>query len=95
MPVTAAVLNLSDDPVERRVALDALDEDPRVEVGARKELYLPVVVTTDRIDEGIELVDEELPAREGIEFVRIVRVDFDDADAADEIDDGWAAQRLG
>lgn len=78
MPVSAAVVNLADDAVDRRTALDRLEEDPRVELGPRQDLYQPVVLTTDTIDEGIELADDELPSLAGVEFVRIVRVDFDD-----------------
>lgn len=78
MPVTAAVINLAEDAVERRGALDVLEADDRVEVGPRQELHLPVVLTTETVDDGIELVEDGLPAIEGVEFVRIVRVDFDD-----------------
>lgn len=82
MPLTAAVLNLSDDAVERRAALDWLRSDGRIELGPRQQLHLPVVVSTETVDEGIELMDETLPAVEGIEFARIVRVDFEDETGA-------------
>lgn len=78
MPVTAAVINLAEDAVERRGALDVLEADGRVEVGPRQDLHLPVVLTTETVDDGIELVEDELPEVEGVEFVRIVRIDFDD-----------------
>lgn len=84
MPVTSAVINLSDDAVARRVALDHLESDPRIDLGPRQDLYQPIVLATDTIDAGQELVEEELPDVEGVEFVRIVRVDFDDTEERTE-----------
>lgn len=93
MPVSAVVANLTEDAVERRQVLDKLESDPRVEVGPRQGLYQPLVLTTETLGEGIGMVKEELPALEGISFVRIVRVDFDDADAAEESEGGWSQLR--
>ena len=90
MPVSALVLTLSDDAVERRVAVDALEQDPRIDLGPLQKLHLPVVLTTDTLGDGIGAVKEHLPDVEGIEFVRVVRVDFDDADAAAESQGGWS-----
>jgi hypothetical protein len=79
MPVSSAVINLSSNEAERTQALERLSEDSRIEIGDAQKLFLPVVISTDTLDEGIRLVKKQLPEWEGVDFVRIVRVDFDDA----------------
>lgn len=80
MPISALVLALSPEPLEQRSALDALARDARVTVGQQERNILPIVVETESVAAGIEIVTNELPALAGIQFVHVVSVDFSDAD---------------
>ncbi|MFP4596763.1 MAG: hypothetical protein ACOC9J_01030 [Persicimonas sp.] len=80
MPVSAVVISLSAEPELQERAIRALQAHPRVTLGEQQKRLLPVVVDTDTMSEGIELVREGLPKLDGVEFVHVVSVDFSDVD---------------
>ncbi|MGM0558990.1 MAG: hypothetical protein ACQEVA_21575, partial [Myxococcota bacterium] len=69
---------------ERERALDVLSADARLTLGPIEDVQLPVVVETDTVGEGIELVRDTLPDVAGVEFVHVVSVDFSDLESRDE-----------
>lgn len=86
MPVSGLVITLSDEINARRHALAAIESDERLTVGERQKNCLPVVADTESIQEGSRLVRQELMDLDGVEFVDVVSVNFedevlDDADA--------------
>ena len=80
MPISALVLTLSDEAESREEALRALEADPRLTVGKLQNTQLPVVVDTETMFEGIDLVRTELPEIGGVTYVHVVSVDFSDTD---------------
>gem|GEM_PF-1105523 len=85
MPVSALVITLSAEAAQRTRALAALRDHPRLLLGSvLNGTRVPAVLETDTLGEGIRVVEEELPAIEGVLFVDVVQVDFSDVDPAAE-----------
>lgn len=84
MPVSSLVVTISDDPDERREVQQTLADDSRITLGDRKRNQLPVVLETDTIAEGVSMTRDQLYEVPGVEFVHVVRVDFEDVDDFDE-----------
>lgn len=78
MPVSGLVVTLSDDEPEQQRALEAIEADERLTIGDRQKNRLPIVAETPSIDEGTELVREELLDIEGVVFVDLITVNFED-----------------
>jgi hypothetical protein len=85
MPIASLVVTFDDRDPLRQVALGRLVGDARVELGAARGPYLPIVVDTVTAREGEELV-ESLLATPGIVGVDVVLVDFSLDEAKDEHD---------
>lgn len=84
MPVSALVVTMSRDERRRERAVDELRADARLTLGPIEDVQLPVVVETETVGEGIDLVRDILPDIDGLEFVHVVSVDFSDLDSRDE-----------
>ena len=84
MPVSSLVVTMSDDPSARRALRRRLADDPRIQVGDPQRNQLPVVLETETIAEGVSMTRDELYALDGVEFVHVVRVDFEDVEDFDE-----------
>lgn len=84
MPISAIVLTLDASPCQRQRALFTLKDHPRLTLGELHEAQLPVVVETDTIAEGVDIIREQLPAVDGVTFVHVVSVDFSDLEDFDE-----------
>ncbi len=80
MPISAVVISLKAEADLQQATVAALQQDPRITLGEQQQRLLPVVIETDAISEGIEIVREELPKLDGVEFVHVVSVDFSDVD---------------
>jgi hypothetical protein len=75
---------MSRDEERRERALDELRADSRLTLGPLEDVQLPVVVETETVGEGIELVRDSLPDVDGVAFVHVVSVDFSDLETRDE-----------
>jgi len=84
MPISAVVVTLKADASQREIALSKLRAHPRLILGELQKCQLPVVIDTETIVEGINIVDDELPNMVGVEFVHVVCVDFSDVEDFDE-----------
>lgn len=84
MPISAVVVTLKPDEALREAALKIMRADPRLTLGELQRVQLPVVIDTETIAEGINIVREELPNIAGVEFVHVVSVDFSDVKDFDE-----------
>lgn len=84
MPISAVVVTLKPDEALREEALKILRADPRLTLGELQRNQLPVVIDTETIVEGINIVREELPDVAGVVFVHVVSVDFSDVEDFDE-----------
>jgi hypothetical protein len=82
MPISAVVITLK--RAEREAAIEILRADARLTLGELQVTQLPVVIDTDTIADGINVVREVLPAIAGVEFVHVVSVDFSDVEDFDE-----------
>lgn len=78
MPVSGLVVTLSDEQSARQNALETIEADERLEIGDRQKNRLPVVADTESIDGGTELVRDELLDIEGVVFVDLITVNFED-----------------
>ena len=78
MPVSGLVLTLNDDPTLRSDAIAAIEADERLTIGDAQGLHLPVVAETDTIGEGKQLLREELMDIDGVVFVKLITVNFED-----------------
>lgn len=75
MPISALVATLADDPAAASHALAALERDPRITIGRRLGLRLPLVSDTASAEEG-EALFEHIRTTDGIRFLDVVMVDF-------------------
>ncbi len=75
MTVSGWVLTLENDERKRQLALETLRRDQRITCGEAHGLRLPVVVETATLGEG-ESLCEALRTLEGITFVDVVSIDF-------------------
>ena len=75
MPIASLVVTLDDREPLRQGALGRLVADARVDLGAARGAYLPIVVDTVTAQEGEELV-ESLLATPGVLRVDVVGIDF-------------------
>ena len=78
MPVSGLVVTLSDDEKKSAQATLALKVDSRLTIGERQKNRLPVVAETETIGEGSRLVRQELLEVDGVIFVDVVTVNFED-----------------
>lgn len=78
MPVSGLVVTLSDDEKKSAQATLALKGDSRLTIGERQKNRLPVVAETETIGEGSRLVRQELLEVDGVIFVDVVTVNFED-----------------
>ncbi len=78
MPVSGLVITLSDDVSARRRVMEAIAEDERITPGECQKNRLPVVLETKTANEGSRLVRQTLMDMEGVEFVDVVTVNFED-----------------
>ena len=78
MPVSGLVVTLSDDEEERAGAVDTIAADERLTIGEAQKNRLPVVAETETIGEGSELMRDELLDIDGVVFVDLVTVNFED-----------------
>ena len=78
MPISGLVITLSEDDDEQAEALQVLGADKRITVGERQRNRLPVVVETKSTGEGSRLVRRELLDIDGVVFVDVVSVNFED-----------------
>ncbi len=78
MTVTGLVLTLSAEAFSRGRALDALRAERRVKCGEPHGLRLPVVAETGSLSEGEDLF-ERLRSTEGVDFVDVVSVHFEES----------------
>ena len=77
MPISGLVITLSEKARERSVALAALAEDRRIEIGEATESRLPIVVDTPSSEEDRH-VWEWLHNLPGVVFVDVACIHFDD-----------------
>lgn len=85
MTVSGLVLTLSEDPIDRGRALDALVADQRVICGEAQGLRLPVVTETDT-PEASEALCESLGRIPGVLFVDVVSIAFNALDRSNRAD---------
>lgn len=78
MPISAIVLQLSNEDKLRQNAIDDLAQDSRITLGELQDRHLPAVLETATLYDGIQLVKNELPSLKGVVFVHVVSVDFSD-----------------
>lgn len=78
MAISGLVITLTDDPKVRAHAIASIEEHDRITVGDRQKNRLPVVLETESSREGSRLVRETLMDLEGVEFVDVVTVNFED-----------------
>ncbi len=78
MPISGLVVTLSNDGGEQARALKVLDDDRRLTLGELQKNRLPLVAETETIGEGSRLLREELKAVDGVVFVDVVSVNFED-----------------
>ena len=88
MPISGLVVTLSDDESQRDNAIATLEADERFTVGDRQDNHLPVVADTDTIDEGKQLLRDELMDVHGVIFVNVITVNFEDTTDGDRTDAG-------
>ncbi|MBK7585245.1 MAG: hypothetical protein IPI67_34285 [Myxococcales bacterium] len=79
MPVSALVLTLDPGEREKRGVKYVLSRDPRVTLGDLVDDCLPVVTTTDSLEEAEDLA-EQLLGIPGVRFLDVVSVDFSDVE---------------
>lgn len=79
MTISALVLTLDQQTIEPTLA--RLNADPRLELGERRGVRLPVVAETIDCRAGRRLF-EQLRDIPGVDFVDVVMVDFSEEDAA-------------
>lgn len=82
MPISGLVVTLSDDKQQRHRAIATIDADDRLTIGERQKNRLPVVAETGTIGEGRQLMREELLEIDGVMFVDLVTVNFEDQTGA-------------
>jgi hypothetical protein len=87
MPVSSLVVTLDSDPELIRRALDTLSRLPGVTLGSLFETRLPLVLETSHLTEGYEFVEGVLRGIDGVQFVDVVRIDFDDLEEGSWNDD--------
>lgn len=87
MPISSLVVTLDADSDLRESALAALRVMRGVTVGELRTTRLPVVLETATLQEGHEFVDHALRHIEGVRFVDIVRIDFEDMNGGSWNDD--------
>ncbi len=80
MPVSGLVLILSEDESTHAATLQAIGDDPRVEVGPRQGRRVAVVVDTDSSDED-KVVWHRLQSLAGVDLVELTFVGFEPAAA--------------
>ncbi len=80
MPISSLVITLDPDPDLRERALSSLTAMSGVTVGTAYSTRLPVVLETATLAEGRDLVEQQLTQLEGVRFVDVVRIDFEDLD---------------
>lgn len=91
MPVSALVVTLSDEPVERAATLAELAGLDHLTVGdVEGRVHVPVVCESESLAEGEERV-RELMSMRGVVFVDVVMVDFSDLE---EINESMRERRL-
>lgn len=78
MPTSSLVLTLEASTEPREQALRFLGDDSRFTVGEPVREFLPVVLQTESIREGVDLI-EALWKQCGVSFVDVVQIAFDDA----------------
>lgn len=83
MPVSGLVLILSEDESTHAATLQAIGNDPRVEVGPRQGRRLAVVVDTDSSEQDKE-VWNRLQSLAGVDLVELTFVGFEPAAAHSE-----------
>ena len=76
MPVSGLVVSLTDQPALRQQAIDAMGQEPRIEVGMIKQQRMSVVMDTSSSDEDKELWTW-LTGLPGVVFVDVVMVGFE------------------
>lgn len=87
MPISSLVVTLDSDPNLRQRAVAALAAMSRVTLGEPYSSRLPVVVETATLAEGRQFVEQQLTHLEGVRFVDVVRIDFEDLDGGSCNDD--------
>ena len=80
MPVSGLVVSLSDQPALREKAMDAIRDEPRIEIGVTKSRRMAIVIDTASSDDDKQLWNwlQELP---GVAFVDVVMVGFEESPA--------------
>lgn len=81
MITSGLVLTLSSDPVQAGRARAALQARPELTLGQPSQRWLPLVAETADVRAGRELHDW-LSGIEGIEFVDVVHVSFEESDSS-------------
>ncbi len=84
MPISGLVVTLSDDEDKSARVVATLEADARILVGERQKNRLPVVAETDTIGEGSQLVRQDLLEIDGVVFVDVVSVNFEDITGNEE-----------
>ena len=78
MPVSALVLNLSHDPVERASALSALEAHPAFAVGVLQDDLLPLALDTPNAEEN-EACWRWARELAGVRQLEVLHITFDEA----------------
>lgn len=89
MPISSLVVTLDSNPSIMQRALLTLRAMPGVRIGEPCVTRVPVVVETATLVEGHRLVDHELRRIDGVLFIDVVRIDFEDMDGGTWNDDGF------
>lgn len=89
MPISSLVITLDSDPGVMERALLTLRAMPGLSIGEPCVTRLPVVVETATLEEGHRLVDHELRRIDGVLFIDVVRIDFEDMDGGTWNDDNF------
>ena len=81
MPVSGLVVSFTDQPALREKAMDAIRDEPRIEIGVAKSRRMAIVIDTASSDEDKQLWNwlQELP---GVVFVDVVMVGFEESTAS-------------
>ena len=83
MPISGLVVTLSDDEEEQKKALATLEADDRITLGELQENRQPLVLETEGIKEGSKMVRADLLDIDGVVFVDVVTVNFEDVTGKD------------
>ena len=81
MPVSGLVVSLAESPELRQLAIDAIDQESRIDIGVIESQRMSIAVDTHSSEEDKELW-QWLTNLPGVDFVDVVMVGFEDGESS-------------